>query len=129
MCESDSRLRGEVGSPQAIRVRGRLRMGGASDKKAVGVLNHRRRVVFLGAPSPGAHAFHARTPTSPRARGEVKRRCTARIFSPDSRAGPRKAGKGARRAPDGPLMPHVPLGLTRLVGIALLGSSGQGCRG
>src|ERR1700681_3232154 len=24
---------------------------------------------------------------------------------------------------------HVPLGLTRLVGIALLGSSGQGCRG
>ena len=57
-------------------------MGGASDKKVVGVLNHRCCVVFLGAPSPGARAFHARTPTSPRARGEVREGLhRANIFS------------------------------------------------
>jgi hypothetical protein len=72
------RLRGEVGSHDdakhrhAIRVRGRLGMGRAGDKKVIDALNHRCRVVFLGAPSPGARAFHARTPTSPRTRGEVR---------------------------------------------------------
>ena len=55
-----------------IRVRGRLRMGGAGDKEVIDSLNHRCRVAFLGAPSPGARALHARTPTSPRARGEVR---------------------------------------------------------
>src|SRR5450756_600159 len=58
----------------AFRVRGRLRVGGASDEKVIDALNHRCRVVFLSAPSPGARAFHARTPTSPRTRGEVRER-------------------------------------------------------
>jgi len=57
-----------------IRVRGRLRMGGAGDKEVIDSLNHRCRVVFLGAPSPGVRALHARTPTSPRTRGEVRER-------------------------------------------------------
>jgi hypothetical protein len=71
----------------AIRVRGRVSMGGARDKSIVDALNHRCRVVFSGAPSPGVRAFHAGTPTSPRARGEVRERLaglTARIWGPGS---------------------------------------------
>jgi hypothetical protein len=91
------RLRGEVGAQR--RVRGPLSMGGARDRNVVGALNHRCRVAFSGAPSPGARAFHARTiaeallrrPSprtaaegglcSPRARGEVRERPRhAKIF-------------------------------------------------
>jgi len=51
-----------------IRGEGAFNMGGAVDRNVVSALNYRFRVAFLGAPSPGARAFHARTPTSPRAR-------------------------------------------------------------
>ena len=70
----------------AIRVRGHLRMGGASDRDIKSPSNHRCRVSFLGAPSPGVRALHARTPTSPRARGEVRKRPRRASFSPDSPA-------------------------------------------
>src|SRR4051794_25775467 len=36
----------------AIRVRGRLRMGGASDSSVVGAPDHRGRVAFSGSPHP-----------------------------------------------------------------------------
>jgi hypothetical protein len=69
----------------AIRVRGPLRVGGANEK-ARDTMNHRCRVASVGAPSPGIRALHARIPTSPRKRGEVRTSRAPRIFSPDSPA-------------------------------------------
>jgi hypothetical protein len=55
-------------------------------------LNHRCRVAFLSAPSPGARAFHARTPTSPRTRGEVRNRLRRAGIFPLTAL--RRAGRG-----------------------------------
>jgi hypothetical protein len=63
----------------AIRVRGPLRVGGANEK-AHDTMNHGCRIASVGAPSPGIRALHARIPTSPRKRGEVRTDRAARIF-------------------------------------------------
>jgi hypothetical protein len=95
----------------AIRVRGRFRVRGVSDRCITNALNHGCRVVLSGAPLPGVRALHAPTiaeaslrhPSprtaaegslcSPRARGEVRKRPRApRIFSPDSPAQPEDDG-------------------------------------
>ena len=94
--------RGERSDCGAIRVRGRFSVGGARDRNVVGALIHRFRVAFLGAPSPGARAFHARTLTSPRARGEVRGRPHhARFFpgQPCAHMGSLSDRDAQRRAP------------------------------
>src|ERR1700676_4534127 len=90
----------------AIRVRGRRRMGGAGDKKVMDALNHRCRIVFLGAPeselrssrSPGARAFRARTiaEASLRRPSPRERPHRANIFPGQSCTA--RAGKGSDAA-------------------------------
>src|SRR4051794_26362703 len=67
----------------AIRVRGRFHKGGVGDKSIVDALNHRCRIAFSDAPSPGARAYHARAPTSPRSGGEVRKRPRHASIAPD----------------------------------------------
>src|SRR4051812_31872777 len=73
---------------RGFRVRGHLRVGGVTDRDITIAFNHRLRVVFSGAPSPGVRTLHVRTPSSkselrssrPRARGEVRNSRAVPIF-------------------------------------------------
>ena len=107
------RLRGEVGSPQAIRVWGRRRMGGANDKKVVGILNHGCRVVFW-AFLTGARAFHARdSDLSPRA-GRGKNATAPRQYFPGTAL--RKRGEARERLHRANIFPGQPCRLRGEVG-------------